>query len=77
MSKEELLESGGGRYLIVNASIHNGWQQLSEEAQEQFPLSVFATHSDINWIGGQWMNTWSSTRYSPSTSVCHVCILFS
>lgn len=74
MNKDELLETGGGRYLFVNAAIHDAWQQLSETDQSLHPLSGFATHGNINYIGRKWMNKWPK-RYSPSSTVCvlHLC----
>ena len=65
------METGGGRYFIVNATIHNGWEELSDDDKKEFPLREFATHGNINYIGSQMMKDWSSSRYSPSASVCN------
>ena len=70
MNRAALIEIGGGRYCFVNAVIHHGHGALSSEDREAWPLTHFATHGNINFIGQQMLpNKWSSNaRYSPSSA---------
>ena len=75
MNRQQTLETGGGRYCLVNATIHFGWNQLSDEDKIEFPLSDHATHGNINYIGQQMLKNWSNSRYSSSASVSYNFIL--
>eukprot|EP00483_Globobulimina_turgida_P002472 UN02476 len=64
-SRGVLVSTTGGKYMLTAAVIRYVFGALSDDERDDFQLSDFCNHSDINRVGQAIFSEWTS-RYSPS-----------